>query len=271
MKVDKKYLDLLEEFQTFDHKHGERKLFNHLVGTYDLLRSWNIKEDVCLAGLFHSIYGTEFHKQAAAGSDQRETIKSAIGARAEFLAYIFCACRRFEIFSNFGSETFLVTERFQNNHVTLASNDLRDLLVLEAANLTEQTEYFEYLSPSVGIKYLETYKKAEFLLPKEVNKVMHFFFEKAHPNALIRPTMYGDIPTLKEKIESGFPLDEFRSDQRAATALMYAVVYKQLEAAEILLANGADAKIPDKFKNLPIDIAKENKDQAMYDLLSRYQ
>lgn len=42
--------------------HSDTTLYNHLINTFYILKSLQQPEEVCLAGLFHSIYGTEFFK-----------------------------------------------------------------------------------------------------------------------------------------------------------------------------------------------------------------
>ena len=43
-------------------RHSGRTLFDHLKGVHDLLRDWDNEHHVCMAGLFHSIYGTNTFK-----------------------------------------------------------------------------------------------------------------------------------------------------------------------------------------------------------------
>ena len=39
--------------------HVAKTLFEHLQGTYELLREWGNPPDVCHAGLCHALYGTD--------------------------------------------------------------------------------------------------------------------------------------------------------------------------------------------------------------------
>lgn len=56
---------LIEQLRVQDVHHSGRTFFAHLKGTHDLLRDWGNPEPVCIAGLFHSIYGTwHFRHQA---------------------------------------------------------------------------------------------------------------------------------------------------------------------------------------------------------------
>lgn len=40
----------------FEHLNGS--LLKHLEGTHMLLQSWNANNDLCIAGLYHAVYGT---------------------------------------------------------------------------------------------------------------------------------------------------------------------------------------------------------------------
>jgi len=100
-------------------KHSNSTFFNHLVGTYNILRTWQQSEDLCLAGLFHSIYGTEFFKHDIVF--QRETIKKLIGEKAENIAYQFCNIPRSSIIDS----------------------GVKDLIILSIANDLEQKKLFK--------------------------------------------------------------------------------------------------------------------------------
>ena len=68
-------------------QHFKSNFFNHLINTYNILRSWKCNEDICFAGLFHSIYGNEFFKLKI--SENREEIKNLIGEKSEKFVYDF--------------------------------------------------------------------------------------------------------------------------------------------------------------------------------------
>ena len=106
-------------------RHSGRSLFDHLVGTHDLLQRWGNREDVCNAGLFHSIYGTARFHYKVWPIEQRDVIRGLIGDYAEKLACLFCIMNRPAAF--FGcKDAWLVPQM------------LRDLHEIETANLLEQ-------------------------------------------------------------------------------------------------------------------------------------
>jgi hypothetical protein len=113
-------------------RHSRRTLFDHLVGTHDLLQRWGNSEDICNAGLFHSIYGTvHFHHKAWPLTD-RATIQRLIGHQAEYPAFLFCTIDRpRSLFEEIKSPAeWLVVAEDQPVR--------RILREIEAANLLEQ-------------------------------------------------------------------------------------------------------------------------------------
>jgi hypothetical protein len=116
-------LKLALRADALDHKG--RSLWDHLKGVHDLLESWGAATHVQLAGLFHSIYSTsQYPLQCLEPTTRnRELVMELIGTKAEFLVYVFCSNDRL-MFLDMGHHE--------------ASQDLKDLLEIEAANLLEQ-------------------------------------------------------------------------------------------------------------------------------------
>jgi hypothetical protein len=99
-------------------RHSGRTLFDHLKGVHDLLRDWDNEHHVCMAGLFHSIYGTNTFKHQSL--NDRGKLIQMIGLKAELLVHYFSTKDR----------PFF--ESIEDKKVR------RDLLEIEAANLLEQ-------------------------------------------------------------------------------------------------------------------------------------
>ena len=75
-------------------EHSGSTLWDHLIGTFEILRAWGANTDVCLAGLLHSIYSTQFFAHSLFSVSQRNKIAAKIGVRAEHTAYAFCVIDR---------------------------------------------------------------------------------------------------------------------------------------------------------------------------------
>jgi hypothetical protein len=111
--------DFLVNLDANKTRHSGRTLFDHLKGVHDLLRDWDNEHHVCLAGLFHSIYGTSTFKHQSM-SDRGELIK-LIGVPAELLVHHFATAKDRPLF-----------ESVEDKGIR------RNLLEIEAANILEQ-------------------------------------------------------------------------------------------------------------------------------------
>jgi hypothetical protein len=130
---------LLEHIGADKVRHSGRDFYTHLSGTHDLLRKWGNSEAVCLAGLFHSIYGTRIFRHQAWPIERRDTIRDLIGPEAELLAYVFCVTERPKVFlANIGAARIAMRDYHTNGVLLLSRAQLRDLLEIEAANSLEQ-------------------------------------------------------------------------------------------------------------------------------------
>lgn len=69
--------------------HSTGELLAHLRGTQALLVHWQAPRPLQLAGLFHSVYGTESYRQTLIPLTLRPTVEALVGPEAERLAYLF--------------------------------------------------------------------------------------------------------------------------------------------------------------------------------------
>jgi hypothetical protein len=123
-------------------RHSGRTLYTHLCGTHDLLRSWDNDNDVCLAGLFHSIYGTRVFLRRVWSLENRDTIRDLIGPKAEGLVYLFCVLNRPRALIDI-KRGGAVGEALLRNYrtmemVRLSGETISSLQEIEAANLLDQ-------------------------------------------------------------------------------------------------------------------------------------
>ncbi|MGH8544998.1 MAG: DUF6817 domain-containing protein [Gammaproteobacteria bacterium] len=84
----------LSELGAHELKHINGDLAKHLNGTYNLLVQWGNPESLCMAGLYHAVYGTDGFPDQLVPLDQRETIATLVGSEAEKLVYFYGACDR---------------------------------------------------------------------------------------------------------------------------------------------------------------------------------
>jgi len=102
-----------------DKVHSSRSLLDHLLGVAEILMSWECDKDIVLAGLCHSIYGTDSYHTVTIDHSMRDEVRELIGERAEALAW------------EFGN-------RKNPRIVSFITNNETDLIVIECANLIEQ-------------------------------------------------------------------------------------------------------------------------------------
>src|SRR5215831_7808980 len=86
-------LELLRALGFGELQHDSHVPFlSHLAGTRRLLVTWGERAALCDAGLFHSVYGTEYFTPDRT-PDRRDVI-AVIGAEAERIAWLWCTIRR---------------------------------------------------------------------------------------------------------------------------------------------------------------------------------
>lgn len=120
--------------------HGESRLDHHLADTYAVLRGWGQPDEVCLAGLAHSVYSTEIFTAAILASDRRDKLRQLIGERAERLVYTFGASSRRELRAAAeaadGASALHVTSRCREGEIIeVDTATLGALAVLHLANI----------------------------------------------------------------------------------------------------------------------------------------
>lgn len=67
--------------------HSKASFFGHLYNTFFILKKMRASEDTCLAGLYHSVYGTE--KIKIDQSFDKKEVCEVIGESAEIIVYYF--------------------------------------------------------------------------------------------------------------------------------------------------------------------------------------
>lgn len=130
-------MSFLADQGAHERAHSGRALADHLAGTYRLLKAWGCHDDVCSAGLFHSIYGTSRYSDACVSMGQRVEISNKIGDYAEQLVYLFYLADRPRSFIE-ASSTHVIRSRFDAVKTPITPRQARDLMAVECANLAEQ-------------------------------------------------------------------------------------------------------------------------------------
>ena len=135
---EQKCIDYVKE-RTQGVPHSKTTFFEHLYGTYEILKELGLSKDVCIAGLFHAIYGTTYFNYEYGLTINRDEVRELIGEYAENLAYTFCSMPN-------RTPNLIANGRKGNTK-------LFHLACIEYANLLEQAPRYE------GIKIRETIDK----------------------------------------------------------------------------------------------------------------
>jgi len=118
--------------KTKNVKHSNKTFFEHLLNTTLILEERQQRKALCMAGLYHSAYGTEFFNFDSSVDFTRDKVKDLIGEEAENIVFEFCSIKKDRL------STILENKKNHNKQMH------KDLLHLEYANLLEQNGYGQY-------------------------------------------------------------------------------------------------------------------------------
>ena len=133
-------IDFLRGLGTEDVPHtGDHGFLAHLVGVFRDLEAWGCDRDVCRAGLFHSIYGTELFQRFSLPLERREEVRALIGERAERIAFANCMMDRSTFDALLESEgPYCLRNRETGESIELSRADYEDLVCLHLCDWLEQ-------------------------------------------------------------------------------------------------------------------------------------
>ncbi len=151
--------------------HSEKSYLAHLIGVYKLLEAKGCPEDVCRAGMFHSIYGTELFQGFKLPLERRAEVRALIGERAERLAYVNCAADRASLdrAARQDAGPYRITDRLTGEELTLSPEDFDDLCRVHLYDWLEQVgrshkwDYrragYQRMAERLGGKAVEDYRR----------------------------------------------------------------------------------------------------------------
>jgi len=120
--------------------HSSKTYLAHLIAVYKFMEARGCNEELCRAGMFHSIYGTERFQGFKLPLERRPEVRDLIGQRAEWLAYLNCAMDRpaFDRALEKGAEPFLYVDRITKEEIQLSAKDFDDLCRIHLYDWLEQ-------------------------------------------------------------------------------------------------------------------------------------
>jgi (p)ppGpp synthase/HD superfamily hydrolase len=126
-------------------QHSGRSFLEHLKGVFYLLDEWGNPLDICLAGLFHSIYGTANYKTQTVSYENRKYIQDLIGENAENLAFLFCVCDVKDFVEQcHTSVPSRVRNTLSNEKIPISEEKARAILEIHIANLLDQLPFVSH-------------------------------------------------------------------------------------------------------------------------------
>jgi hypothetical protein len=151
--------------------HTSKSYLAHLIGLYRLMEAKGCNEELCRAGMFHSIYGTQQFQGFKLPLERRQEVRDLIGERAEQLAYLNCAMQResFDKIVATTEEPFVFSDRLTGEQVRLSRKDFDDLCRIHLYDWLEQVPRsqiwnhrraaYRQIAERLGQPAIETYEQ----------------------------------------------------------------------------------------------------------------
>jgi Domain of unknown function (DUF6817) len=136
----KKLTDFLVNLGVERVEHTKKTYLAHLIGVYRFMEARGCNAELCAAGMFHSIYGTQQFQGFKLSLDDRPKVRALIGERAERLAYLNCAVDRPTLDRSVGQTEgpYRIGDRLTGEEVTLSREDFDDLCRIHLYDWLEQ-------------------------------------------------------------------------------------------------------------------------------------
>lgn len=167
----KKFAGFFRELGAAEISHSENTYLSHASGVYRDLKSWGCSRELCEAGVFHSIYGTELFQKFTLPLERRSEVRELIGQRAERLVYLNCCLVRSSFDESLKREQgpYTMKDRFLQQEIELSKEDYDDLCRLHLCDWLEQVvrsnnwnlrrDAFRRMAERLGGVALESYDR----------------------------------------------------------------------------------------------------------------
>jgi hypothetical protein len=118
--------------------HTGKTYLAHLIALYKFMEARGCNRELCRAGMFHSIYGTEKFQGFKLPLERRPEVRTLIGERAERLAYLNCAMDRTAFDRAVALGELVFTDRLTRQTFALSPTDFDDLCRIHLYDWLEQ-------------------------------------------------------------------------------------------------------------------------------------
>jgi hypothetical protein len=149
----------LVELETHKIPHGNRNLARHALCVYDLLKMSGQDSVTCLAGAFHSIYGTNSFRTTTLQPEEADKLISVIGEEAAEIARLFSYVQRPNTLEEALVNNNCELKTNSNSIITVSERQLKALQLIEGANLFDQNLLDQKRFPRLRELWLANYKR----------------------------------------------------------------------------------------------------------------
>ncbi|PRX19165.1 hypothetical protein B0G75_13928 [Paraburkholderia sp. BL18I3N2] len=131
-------LALIEDAALVPHFLGS--LWDHLCGTWKILNRHAYGQNICLAGLLHSIYSTEHYCHSLCSLSNRRRVATCVGGDVEQLVYHYCATYKKSIWSEIlgNRQSLVLRSRLDDQPISLTRDEALCILQVACADWIEQ-------------------------------------------------------------------------------------------------------------------------------------
>lgn len=176
----RRFANYLKELGASEVSHTENTYLAHASGVYRDLKSWGCSQELCDAGFFHSIYGTELFQGFTLSLERRGEVRNLIGERAERLVYLNCCLLRDSLDESVKQERgpYMLKNRFLQQNEELSKEDYDDLCRIHLCDWLEQVirydgwglrrQAFRQMAQRLGGVALEAYDRVFALEPAKI-------------------------------------------------------------------------------------------------------
>ncbi len=142
-------IDYLRGLGTAEVDHTGHDFLRHLIAVHDLLAAHGADDELAVAGLFHSIYGTERFQDFSLPLTERGQVRVQIGERAERSAWLNCIMDRATLDAAVtaalgGQSELTISDREGGAPIPVSPAELRDLAQVHLFDWLEQVERSEF-------------------------------------------------------------------------------------------------------------------------------
>jgi len=141
----KELTDYIVSLGVADLGHTDKTYLAHNIGVYNDLKKWECSEELCRAGLFHSIYGTQGFQGFVLPMDRQAELRGLIGEHAEKIAFLNCFMDRASLAVQLEEPEgpYAIIHRESLQEIVLTKAEYDDLVCLHLCDWLEQVERAE--------------------------------------------------------------------------------------------------------------------------------